>query len=438
MAHDLAEVFYKTHRVAAVYWDASKGCASFRYDPDFVASGQQLAPIKMPLSNRTYQFSRLDESFQGLPGLLADCLPDTFGNALIDQWLRSQSRSPHDFNPVERLCYMGKRSMGALEFKPALASKNPESEPIEIDRLVNLASKTLAIKEGLDTHLDDSDGLQQILQVGTSAGGARAKAVIAWNKESGEVRSGQSDCPAGFSHWLLKFDGVHSSFEGVRDPKGYGRIEYAYHLMAQEAGIEMAPCRLLEENGRAHFMTKRFDRASDGQKLHYASLFGIAHMPYLAPGAHSHSYEDLFEIIEQLNLPKVDQLQAFRRMVFNVLALNKDDHVKNFGFLLNEGWRLSPAFDVSYAHNPGPGKWTATQQTSLRGKRENIELPDFIQFAKDHSLATLPKIKSIIEQVAQSIRKWPQFAEQAKISEQTALKIQTALDASLKQSVDFH
>jgi serine/threonine-protein kinase HipA len=438
MAHDLAEVFYKTHRVAAVYWDASKGCASFRYDPDFVASGQQLAPIKMPLSNRTYQFSRLDESFQGLPGLLADCLPDTFGNALIDQWLRSQSRSPHDFNPVERLCYMGKRSMGALEFKPALASKNPESEPIEIDRLVNLASKTLAIKEGLDTHLDDSDGLQQILQVGTSAGGARAKAVIAWNKETGEVRSGQSDCPAGFSHWLLKFDGVDSSFEGVRDPKGYGRIEYAYHLMAQEAGIEMAPCRLLEENGRAHFMTKRFDRASDGQKLHYASLFGIAHMPYLAPGAHSHSYEDLFEIIEQLNLPKVDQLQAFRRMVFNVLALNKDDHVKNFGFLLNEGWRLSPAFDVSYAHNPGPGKWTATQQTSLRGKRENIELPDFIQFAKDHSLATLPKIKSIIEQVAQSIRKWPQFAEQAKISEQTALKIQTALDASLKQSVDFH
>jgi len=438
MAHDLAEVFYKTHRVAAVYWDASKGCASFRYDPDFVASGQQLAPIKMPLSNRTYQFSRLDESFQGLPGLLADCLPDTFGNALIDQWLRSQSRSPHDFNPVERLCYMGKRSMGALEFKPALASKNPESEPIEIDRLVSLASQALAIKEGLETHFDDSDGLQQILQVGTSAGGARAKAVIAWNKETGEVRSGQSDCPAGFSHWLLKFDGVDSSFEGVRDPKGYGRIEYAYHLMAQEAGIEMAPCRLLEENGRAHFMTKRFDRASDGQKLHYASLFGIAHMPYLAPGAHSHSYEDLFEIIEQLNLPKVDQLQAFRRMVFNVLALNKDDHVKNFGFLLNEGWRLSPAFDLSYAHNPGPGKWTATQQMSLRGKREKIELSDFIQFAKDHSLATLPKIKSIIEQVAQSIRKWPQFAEQAKISEQTALKIQTALDASLKQSVDFH
>ena len=438
MAHDLAEVFYKTRRVAAVYWDAPKGCASFRYDPDFVESGRQLAPIKMPLSNRTYQFSRLDESFQGLPGLLADCLPDTFGNALIDQWLRSQSRSPHDFNPVERLCYMGKRSMGALEFKPALASKNPESEPIEIDRLVSLASQALAIKEGLETHFDDSDGLQQILQVGTSAGGARAKAVIAWNKETGEVRSGQSDCPAGFSHWLLKFDGVDSSFEGVRDPKGYGRIEYAYHLMAQEAGIEMAPCRLLEENGRAHFMTKRFDRASDGQKLHYASLFGIAHMPYLAPGAHSHSYEDLFEIIEQLNLPKVDQLQAFRRMVFNVLALNKDDHVKNFGFLLNEGWRLSPAFDLSYAHNPGPGKWTATQQMSLRGKREKIELSDFIQFAKDHSLATLPKIKSIIEQVAQSIRKWPQFAEQAKISEQTALKIQTALDASLKQSVDFH
>lgn len=433
MAHDLAEVFYKTHRIAAVYWDAPKGCASFRYDPDFAVSGQQLAPIKMPLNNRTYQFPRLDESFQGLPGLLADCLPDTFGNALIDQWLRSQGRSPSDFNPVERLCYMGKRSMGALEFKPALSSKKPESEPIEIDRLVSLASQALAIKEGLETHLDDSNGLEQILQVGTSAGGARAKAVIAWNEETGEVRSGQSDCPSGFSHWLLKFDGVDSSFEGVRDPKGYGRIEYAYHLMAQEAGIEMSPCRLLEENGRAHFMTKRFDRTPDGQKLHYASLFGIAHMPYLAPGAHSHSYEDLFEVIEQLNLPRVDELQAFRRMIFNVLALNKDDHVKNFGFLLNEDWRLSPAFDLSYAYNPGPGKWTATQQMSLRGKREKIELSDFIQFAKDHSLATLPKIKSIIEQVAQSIRKWPQFAGQAKVSEPTALKIQTALGTSLRE-----
>lgn len=432
MALDLATIVYQGQRIGGAYWDAKRGHATFRYEPDFVENGPELSPLKMPLANRTYQFPRLDESFRGLPGLLADCLPDTFGNALIDQWLRSQSRSPADFNPIERLCYMGKRSMGALEFEPALSDRKPIAEAVELDRLVELASKALAVKEQLDTTLNDEDGLHQILQVGTSAGGARAKAVIAWNEQTGEVRSGQTDCPPGFSHWLLKFDGVDSSFDGVRDPKGYGRIEYAYHLMATAAGIEMAPCRLLEEGGRAHFMTKRFDRGEEGRKIHYASLFGLAHMGYKSPGEHSHSYENLFEVIQQLQLPKSDALEAFRRVAFNILAFNRDDHVKNFGFLLDTDWRLSPAFDISYAYNPAIGKWTATQQMSLLGKRSEIGSEDLIQFAKNNSLATVPKIKAILEQVTEAIRNWTDFAMDAKVSEQNIAKIDKVLKTSVE------
>jgi len=432
MPHDLAAVHYKGQRIAAAYWDAARGHATFRFEPDFIAQGIELAPLKMPLANRTYQFPRLDESFNGLPGLLADCLPDTFGNALIDQWLQSQGREPADFNPIERLCYMGKRSMGALEFEPVLSKQRDSSQALEIDKLVELASKALTAKENLNTTFDDETGLQQILQVGTSAGGARAKAVIAWNEQTGEVRSGQSEIPPGFAHWLLKFDGVGSSFEGVRDPQGYGRIEYAYHLMATAAGLDTAPCRLLEENGRAHFMTKRFDRTQSGEKIHYASLFGIAHMAYAPPGLHRHSYEDLFETITQLKLPKTDALQAFRRMAFNILAYNRDDHVKNFRFLFDTEWRLSPAFDLTYAHNPGPGKWTATQQMSVLGKREDIDRADLIEFAQNQSLATKPKIKSILHEITDALQAWPQFASQAKVSPENSEKIQSLLKESAR------
>lgn len=429
MPHDLSAIHYNGHRIAAAYWDANRGHATFRYEPEFVDSGVPLAPLRMPLANRTYQFPRLDESFNGLPGLLADCLPDTFGNALIDQWLRSQGRSPADFNPIERLCYMGKRSMGALEFEPVLSTKKPVAERVELDKLVELASKALAAKENLDTRLDDEDGLNEILQVGTSAGGARAKAVIAWNEKTGEVRSGQTGCPPGFEHWLLKFDGVDSSFDGVHDPKGYGRIEYAYYLMATAAGIDMAPCRLLEESGRAHFMTKRFDRDENGNKIHYASLFGIAHLAYAAPGLHQHSYEDFFEVIRALKLPKEDELKAYRRMAFNVLAYNRDDHTKNFGFLYDTEWRLSPAFDLSYAHNAAPGKWTATQQMSVLGKRRDISRDDLIQFAINHSLATAPKIKSILDEVQNAIQDWPRFATEAGVSSENTEKIRRVIQS---------
>jgi serine/threonine-protein kinase HipA len=363
--------------------------------------------------------------------LLADSLPDTYGNALINDWLRQQGRSPEDFSPVERLCYIGNRGMGALEFRPALRERNSKPERVEVDRLVELASAALARREGLSTQLESKEELDEILQVGTSAGGARAKAVIALNPETGEVRSGQAKAPAGFEHWLMKFDGVTASFDGVRDPQGYGRIEYAYYLMARRAGIAMSECRLFEEGGRAHFMTRRFDRPAGGGKLHYASLFGLAHLAYAAPGAHSHAYEDYFGVIEKLNLAPEAKVEAFRRMVFNVLGCNRDDHTKNFGFLLGENarWDLAPAFDVSYAHSPEPGKWTATQQMSVAGKRERIGRDDFIAIGRQCGVGTVPKLKTVIDETAEAIGQWEGFATEAGVSNDNRVKIARALEA---------
>jgi serine/threonine-protein kinase HipA len=249
-----------------------------------------------------------------------------------------------------------------------------------------------------------------------------------------EVLSGQAKAPRGFEHWLLKFDGVSESFEGVQDPQGYGRIEYAYHLMAKQAGISMSDCRLFEEGGRAHFMTRRFDRPSDGSKIHYSSLYGIAHMQYSAPGSHSYSYEDYFEVIETLDLEPIQRIEAYRRMVFNVLACNRDDHTKNFGFLLDsdEQWQLSPAFDISYAFNPGPGKWTATQQLSILGKKEAISQDDLLKIGRQCNIATLPKLKGIIEAVAESLTHWINFASSAKVAENEIFKISSAIEAQLK------
>ena len=265
---------------------------------------------------------------------------------------------------------------------------------------------------------------------------ARAKAVIAWNPETNEVRSGQSLAPPGFQHWILKFDGIDSAFDGNRDPKGYGRIEYAYHLMATAAGIEMANCRLFEESGRAHFMTRRFDRPDDGSKLHMASLYGINHMAYDDPWRHGHDYSMLFEVIEQLDLGPQAKMEAFRRMVFNVLACNRDDHSKNFGFLMDPSgnWRLSPAYDVSYSHNPAPGAWTSTQQMSVSGKREDILIEDLIRTGRDCGVATKHQLKSAIDRVIFAIRDWDSFAEKAAVAAEQFHGIQKAVSHQLKIS----
>ena len=431
----IADVLYRGDKAGVVYWDEARRVAVFQYTPEFVRWGIELAPLKMPLREAPYQFPNLPESFSGLPGLLADCLPDTYGNALIDDWLRSQNRSVEDFSPVDRLCYMGRRGMGALEFQPVLREMSSVAEQVDIGHLVELAAIVLAQRKSISVGLDES-GLNEILRVGTSAGGARAKAVIAWNRDTNEVRSGQANVPAGFEHWLMKFDGVAESFDGVQDPQGYGRIEYAYSLMAGEAGIKMAECRLFEEGGRAHFMTRRFDRLEKGVKIHYASLFGLVHMAYSAPGTHAHAYEDLFEALLLLELAPANRLEAFRRMVFNVLACNRDDHSKNFGFLLTEpgGWELAPAFDMTYAHNPQPGKWTARQQMSVLGKRSGIALDDMLSTARNCDVATLPKLKTAAGQVAAALRNWERHAEVAGLDGQQTLQVKNAIAQQLQIS----
>lgn len=431
MANPFADVYYQGVKAGVAYWDAGRRSGVFEYTAKFVRSGVELAPLMMPLRSGPYQFPNLHESFGGLPGLLADSLPDTYGNALINDWLRAQGRLPEEFSPVERLCYIGNRGMGALEFRPALRKGNSKSEHVEVEKLVELASAALARREGLSTRLASEAELNEILQVGTSAGGARAKAVIALNPLTGEVRSGQTKAPAGFEHWLMKFDGVTSSFDGVRDPQGYCRIEYAYHLMARRAGIQMADCRLFVEGSRAHFMTRRFDRPDGGGKRHFASLFGLAHMAYAAPGAHSHAYEDYLAVIEKLKLAPEAKVEAFRRMVFNVLACNRDDHTKNFGFLLMEDgrWHLAPAFDVSYAHNPQAGKWTATQQMSVAGRREGITRGDFIALGRQCGVATVPGLNAVIDQVRTALKEWEACAAAAGVSDENRSKVARALEA---------
>ena len=332
----LAEVQLWGRTIGAVTLEEGNEFAAFQYDPAFAQSGIQVSPITMPLSDRVYVFPELPpKTFHGLPGLLADSLPDRFGNALIDAWLATQGRTPDDFNPVERLCYTGPRGMGALEFVPSIGPKPQPAKKIEIDALVKLASEVLSHRKNLKTTFASASrksALNDILRVGTSAGGARAKAVIAWNRETNEVRSGQIAAGKGFDYWLLKFDGVTGNKDKeLEDPKGYGVIEYAYYLMAKAAGVTMSECRLLEEGGRRHFMTRRFDRLDGGEKLHMQSLCALAHFDFNNAGAYS--YEQALLVIRQLNLPMEAVEEQFRRMVFNIIARNRDDHVKNIAFL---------------------------------------------------------------------------------------------------------
>ncbi|MEM9400252.1 MAG: type II toxin-antitoxin system HipA family toxin [Verrucomicrobiota bacterium] len=420
MAVDLAHVLYQGEEVGVLAWDREKQLGSFEYTKSFSEGDIQLAPLKMPLSKQIYQFTNLHESFQGLPGLFADSLPDTYGNTLINAWLVSQKRSMADFSPVERLCYLGDRAMGALEYKPALRKMRSTAEELDLQNLVELANKALSLKGELNVEgLDSEENLNEILRVGTSAGGARAKAVIAFNSKTSEVRSGQGMVPEGFEHWLIKFDGITGTFDGLRDPQGYGRIEYAYYLMAKDAGIAMTECRLLEENGRAHFMTKRFDRLNNKKKMHFASLFGINHMSYTSPLIHTYSYEDVFDIVNKLKLDSESKEQLFIRMVFNVLAYNRDDHVKNFGFVMDDkgNWKLSPAYDVTYAYNPEPAKWTGNQQLALNGKRAHINIDDFFVVGDIGRAGSKQRLRSLIDQVTTSVNKWQEFAKMAHVDE---------------------
>ena len=410
----IADVKIWNHKVGVVLWDQQRNYGVFEYDKQFFKTGLDLSPIMMPVADaqrgrKVFSFPQLNpDTFKGLPGLLSDSLPDKFGNQIIDAWLAQQGKSSSDFNPVDRLCYIGKRGMGALEFEPASNSVVEKSNPIEIQELVKFAKQVLDSRSDFHSDMDSEKGFSDILQVGSSAGGARAKAIIAYNTTTGDVRSGQVDGLEGFDYWLIKFDGVTNHQLG--DPKGYGNIEYAYYLMAIDAGITMSESKLMTENNRSHFMTKRFDRQNN-QKIHMQTLCGIAHFDYNQPRAYS--YEQAFQVMRQMKLPYSDMEELYRRMVFNVMSRNQDDHTKNISFLMfpDGKWKLSPAYDVTYAYNPD-NFFFFSHQMSVNGKRENIFLEDLLAVAKN---INLKKPKPIIELCNEVLSNWKNYAEKSGI-----------------------
>ncbi|QOX80894.1 type II toxin-antitoxin system HipA family toxin (plasmid) [Trichlorobacter lovleyi] len=433
----VAEVKLWGKTIGAVVLEDGRDVALFEYDPAFVRSGIEVSPLEMPLSGGVYSFPALSrDSFHGLPGLLADSLPDKYGNALIDEWLALQGRLPGSMNAVERLCYTGSRGMGALEYLPATGpNRSKSATPVDIDRLVQLASEVLNRRGELQASFCNDDltesALLDILRVGTSAGGARAKAIIAFNPETKEVRSGQVKAPIGFEYWLIKFDGVsgNKDKEKVSDPQGFGKIEYAYYLMAKDCHIDMSECELLHENGRSHFMTKRFDRLPNGSKLHMQSLAALAHYDFNVAGVNS--YEQAMMVCRRIGAPVGSIEQMFRRMAFNIVARNQDDHVKNIAFLMDKkgSWALSPAFDMAYSYNP-TGDWTDKHQMSMNGKRDGFAPDDFKECSRVAGLKQGQGL-SILREVQSVVLNWPDYAGRAGIDEKTAESIAAAHRLSL-------
>lgn len=415
-------------RAGAIAWDSKTGLGRFEFVPGFKNSGWDIAPLTMPLEKAGKQIfafpeNRNNATFKGLPGLLADVLPDRYGTAVINSWLLQQGRAADSLNPVEMLCFTGSRGMGALTFEPASDEIMDKAVKLEIKQLVDIAETILSgrknFRSGLSKH--DQKALTDILKIGTSAGGARAKAVIAFNPETGAVRSGQTDAPEGFSQWLIKFDGVTDSQFG--SSSGYGRVEMAYHKMAVDAGIRMTECRLLEENNRAHFMTRRFDRNKDNEKLHFQSFCALRHYDYNMIGLYS--YESLFETMRQLYLPYPQAEEMFRRMVFNVMGRNCDDHTKNFGFIMpRDGqWQLSPAYDICHAYRPG-STWVSRHSLSINGKRDGIERADLLAVAAQMNIK---KADAIISDIAGIVSQWSQYAKQADVDKPLRKAIEKTL-----------
>lgn len=403
---DVAKVNMFGIPVGTFRWDERYEVARFEYDSSFVGRGLEPSPLMMPVrEGRIYSFGDLDkETFKGLPGMLADSLPDTYGRALFDKWLALTGRTSS--NPIETLCFLGKRCMGALEFEPAMDITYDKNAKFEIDSLVNVASEVLSQKSSFGVNLNDDKktAIAEILRLGTSAGGQRAKAIIAYNKTTGEVRSGQVEAPAGFDYYLIKLDGV-SATAGFKETGNHGRLEYSFYKLAKACGIEMTECSLIEENGRAHFLTKRFDR-ENGKKIHMQTLCGIAHFDYRLHCAYS--YEQAFNVMRALRLPYSEAQEMFRRMVFNVVVRNQDDHTKNISFLMDESgkWRLSPAYDMGYAYNPN-GRWTATHQMSINGKYDEITREDLLAFAQQNNIK---EAADIIDDTCEVVSHWPEIA----------------------------
>lgn len=407
------------YHVGALSFDTDKGIGAFEYDPGFAKTGIELSPVKMPLSGRIYSFPELAfPTFKGLPGLVADSLPDDFGNAVLNAWMAEQGRSPDEITPLQRLQFTGRRGMGALEYAPATQLRHLNaSQKVEIESLVSIAQEVLDARGQFAVELnqrgqEDREAMMALLSVGMSAGGARPKAVLAFNEDFTQVRSGQTDVPAGFTHYLMKFDGVsehNKNQETFGDPLGYGAMEYVYHLMAKRCGIEMMPCHLLSEGERRHFIAQRFDRMGN-DKVHVQTLNGLAHVDFKKPG--SFSYAELFNVARQLKLPASEAEQLLQRMVFNIVARNHDDHSKNFSFMLkNDKWMLSPAYDLAYSFKPG-SPWVNSHWMSLNGKRESFTRADFYSLEKISPLFSRKKLNKVIDETIEHVSRWAELARE--------------------------
>lgn len=415
------------NEVGKVTWDEVENLASFQYSPDFIKSGIQLSPLVMPLRPEPYIFPNLErQTFSGLPGLLADSLPDKFGSKVIDAWVKSEGYECGRPNPVAKLTLIGNRGLGALEYDPALWEFQSNNNA-KIADLVNWSNKILGQHSSITEELltkKEQELLYRFLLVSISAGGSRAKATVAWNPKKDRFLYNQNFLPRGYEHWLIKLDGICGNRDKEQDdPQGFGKIEYAYYLMAREAGIKMSECRLYNENGRSHFLTKRFDRNKDGSKIHMQSLCAIAHMDFNQAGRYS--YEDAIRVMKHLNLPQKDLKQFVLRAMFNVVGRNQDDHVKNIAFLMSPSgqWRLSPAFDMTFAYDPS-GQWTSQHQMSINGKRDNFIIEDLIMLAKNCGI-NANHAKEMLERVIQEIHYWPEYADELGIDELCIRKIQT-------------
>lgn len=420
-----AEVYLWGTRIGVIAQENVNAIPQFNYDEKFIKSGIEVSPIIMPLSRRIYTFPGLNKaSFHGLPGLLADSLPDKYGTRLIERYLSEQGRELASLTAVERLCYVGKRGMGALEYVPSKGYTDIPDATLDIDALVRLASDILSERESVRIYENDHT-MEQILKIGTSAGGARAKAVVAWNEETKDIRSGQIEAGTGYGYWLIKFDGVENNKDkgDKEDGQAYTRIEYAYYLMAKAAGIDMSECRLYEESGKYHFMTKRFDRdMNTGKKIHMQTLGALAHYDYNQPGIYS--YEQVADIIYKLGMGQIEIEQLFRRMVFNIISRNQDDHVKNISFLMDSKgvWNLAPAYDITYAYDPN-NYWLSRHQMSMNGKLDSFNKLDIVTTGKRMNISKR-RIELILSDVCDAILKWDFYAEKAKVRESVAKEIQ--------------
>lgn len=424
-----AEVFLWGTRIGIIHQDPGIPYATFEYDGAFVNSGIELSPIRMPLGRNIYEFPSLTgEPFYGMPGLVADSLPDRFGNAVIERWLSNQGKALSDFTAIDRLCYTGKRGMGALEYVPATMDVGDIDDDINVSEMVRFASDILSNRESVILNAEDNLTYSQLVQVGSSAGGARAKALIAWNEDTNEIRSGQIGLGPGYDYWLIKFDHVSKNGDhGLEDKPEYTLIEYAYYLMATSAGIVMNPCRLYESEGDHHFMTKRFDR-QNGNKMHMQSLGALTHISFQEPGACG--YELASAYMKELGIYHKEIEQFYRRMVFNCLAVNQDDHVKNVSFIMDKKgkWQLSPAYDITFSYNPA-NRWLRAHQMTINGKQTEIGLSDLIEAGNRMEIKER-RCKDIINEVRSVVGRFSSFAEQVGIKEKTANYINSIIDAN--------